>query len=91
MIHPLKFRKVSKKLGFFVLQDTHGQVQLIARAGVKREDGVASVSDSGPLELLDRIPLQSVLQVSGIVRRRIPSAVTPVSSLSICMSISLSR
>jgi aspartyl-tRNA synthetase len=86
----LEFRKVSKKLGFFVLQDTHGQVQLIARASVKR-DGVATVSDSGPLELLDRLPLQSVLQVSGIVRRRIPSAVTPVSSFSMCIRLSLSR
>lgn len=69
----VSLRKVSKNLGFFVLQDAHGQVQLLARQN-KQE----TTSEPGILALLDSAPLQSVLQVSGIVRRRLPSAVTPV-------------
>jgi aspartyl-tRNA synthetase len=71
---------VSKNLGFFVLQDAHGQVQLLARA--KKSSSGSEINDSkhsDPLSILNELPLQSVLQVSGTVRRRIPSAVTPVS------------
>lgn len=76
----LNIRKVSKKLGFFVLQDAHGQVQLMARAKGNKDKVDPEVSPkSEPLDLLDRLPLQSVLQISGTVQRRIPSAVTPVS------------
>jgi aspartyl-tRNA synthetase len=78
-------RKVSKNLGFFVLQDAHGQVQLLARQKNNSEldnpTSETAVSDGpGTLALLDRAPLQSVIQVSGIVKRRLPSAVAPVSS-----------
>ncbi|KIM33669.1 hypothetical protein M408DRAFT_19917 [Serendipita vermifera MAFF 305830] len=74
-------RKVSKNLGFFVLQDAHGQVQLLARqskaSGNTEASGTVNVSTPNVLALLDSAPLQSVLQISGVVRRRLPSAITP--------------
>ncbi|PVG04053.1 hypothetical protein CPB86DRAFT_803635 [Serendipita vermifera] len=71
-------RTVSKNLGFFVLQDAHGQVQLLARAKKSSEEnGVGNSKCLDPLSVLNELSLQSVVQVSGQVRRRIPSAVTP--------------
>ncbi|KAG8839227.1 hypothetical protein FRC18_000083 [Serendipita sp. 400] len=67
-------RKISKKLAFFVLQDIHGQVQLLATS--KSSQGSEN-SGNGALSVLGSLPLQSTVQVSGVVKRRLPSAVTP--------------
>lgn len=54
------------------MQDSLGKIQLVART--KQNGGV--------LDILRDVPLHSVIQVTGIVRRRLESAVTNVGLLS---------
>jgi hypothetical protein len=72
-----------------VLADSHGQTQLLAKAPKRNADpksesvqeGNGNAGDGArdnALKILDNAPLQSVVQVNGVVKRRIASAVTPV-------------
>ncbi|KAG8834817.1 hypothetical protein FRC17_006925 [Serendipita sp. 399] len=66
--------KVSKKLAFFVLQDVHGQIQLLATSKPGEDP---QNPDDKPLSVLSSLPLQSTVQISGVVQQRLPSAITP--------------
>ncbi len=66
-------RKMSKNFAFHVLQDSYGNTQVVARASQ------TGPSDSlSPFEHLNKIPLQSVVAVRGVIQLRLPSAFTPV-------------
>ena len=70
----LPTRRVSKSLGFFRLRDASGDIQVVIRP---RNGGEGQGSEAELLDSLTGLPLQSVISVRGIVRRRPPDMINP--------------
>lgn len=70
-------RNVAKGLTFFVLQDVHGQVQLVSRQEQSQnsdaDQQISNEESHAAGAILRELPLQSVVQVTGTIAGRRPS------------------